>query len=152
MKTRSDWSWELRTNFLRLWIASCACSYSSFVTIASCAFFADIPFFFGNAPLVFVTDESAFAAMCPLWLLGRRLSGHGFMLGGCWNALRIQSLCNLCARLATNHFHVKIRRTIGGFNVDDKVMLVSRIGFVPVWDWCNFTNFALFPVSFPLQT
>ena len=115
--------------------------------------FADIPFFFGNAPLVFVTDESAFAdmvdhcssvlhalyhsqntAMCPLWLLGRRLSGHGFMLGGCWNALRIQFLCNLCARLAINHFHENTADYRSGFHVDDKVMLVSRIGFIPVWD------------------
>ena len=115
--------------------------------------FADIPFFFGNAPLVFVTDESAFAgmvdhcssvlhtlyhsqetAMCPLGLLGRRFSGHGFMLGGCWNALCIQFLCNLRAGLAANHFHENTADYRSGFHVDDKMVLVSRIGFIPVWD------------------
>ena len=115
--------------------------------------FADIPFLFGNAPLVFVTDESAFAgmvdhcssvlhtfyhsqdtAMCPLGLLGRCLSGYGFVLGGRWNALCIQLLCNLCAGLATNHFHENTADYRSGFHVDDKVMLVSRIGFIPVWD------------------
>lgn len=108
--------------------------------------FADIPFFFGNAPLVFVTDESAFAdmvdhyssvlhalyhsqntAMCPLGLLGRRLSGHGFMLGGCWNALRIQFLCNLCARLATNHFHENTADYRSGFHVDDTVLFKDKL-------------------------
>ena len=94
--------------------------------------FADIPFFFGNAPLVFVTDESAFAdmvdhcssvlhalyhsqntAMCPLGLLGRRLSGHGFMLGGCWNALRIQFLIGFCNDKCRNHKGQHIRNRHG---------------------------------------
>ena len=72
--------------------------------------------------------------MCPLGLLGRRLSGHGFMLGGRWNALCVQLLCNLCAGLASNHFHENTADYRSCFHVDDKVMLVSRIGFIPVWD------------------
>ena len=66
--------------------------------------------------------------MCPLGLLGRRLSGHGFMLGGRWNALCVQLLCNLCAGLASNHFHENTADYRSCFHVDDKVMLVSRIG------------------------
>ena len=37
----------------------------------------------------------------------------------CWNALRIQFLCNLCARLATNHFHENTVDYRSGFHVDD---------------------------------
>ena len=72
--------------------------------------------------------------MCPLGLLGSCLSGYGFVLGGRWNALCVQFLCNLCAGLASNHFHENTADYRSCFHVDDKVMLVSRIGFIPVWD------------------
>ena len=113
--------------------------------------FTDIPFLFRNAPLISVTDESAFAgvidhcsgvlhtlyhsqetAMCPLGLLGRCLSGYGFVLGGRWNALSVQFLCDLCAGLSADHIHEYTANDRSGFCVNDEMVLVSRVSFIPV--------------------
>ena len=113
--------------------------------------FTDIPFLFRNAPLISVTDESAFAgvvdhrsgvlhtfyhsqetAMCPLGLLGRCLSGYGFVLGGRWNALSVQFLCDLYAGLSADHIHEYTANDRSGFCVNDEMVLVSRVSFIPV--------------------
>ena len=82
--------------------------------------------------------------MCPLGLLGRCLSGYGFVLGGRWNALSVQFLCDLCAGLAADHFHENAADYRSGFCVNDEMVLVSRVGFIPVGNSVHILGFFLF--------
>ena len=58
--------------------------------------------------------------MCPLGFLGRRLSGNSFVLGGRWNALGVQLLCNLCAGLSADHVHEYLDDFYSGNSEDIK--------------------------------
>ena len=82
--------------------------------------------------------------MCPLGLLGRRLSGNSFVLRGCWNALSVQLLCDLCAGLSSDHIHEYTANYRSGFYVNDEMVLISRVSFIPVGNSVHILGFLLF--------